>query len=52
MTSFLQIFILFYFHDRVVRLDLNLNKTTRKKTLYTQQLNIELTLQPRGLVSS
>ena len=31
---------------------LNLNKTSRKKTQYTHQLNIETTLQPRRLVSS
>ena len=46
VTSFLQIFLLFYFHDQVVRLPLNLNETSRKKTTttkqYTHQLNIEL----------
>ena len=37
MTSFLQIFLLFYFHDQVVRLPLNLNETSTTTTKKQQQ---------------
>ena len=37
VTSFLQIFLLFYFHVQVVRLPLNLNETSRKKQQQQQQ---------------
>ena len=40
----------FYFHSHVVRLHLDPKKNFKKKKQYTHQLNIELTLQPRGLV--
>lgn len=48
--EFLVIFLKLYFHSQVVRLHLNLNKTSTKKTQYTHQLNSELTLQPRGII--
>ena len=47
--EFLVIFFKFYFRSQMVRLHLNLNKTSRKKkTQYTHQLNIHIATKRTG----